>query len=196
LATALEETPAKPVAKTGAPNGAYVELAELARYEHLSVEQAVADSDQYKQATAQLVANDADIEKQDFTLKDLHGKKWTLSELHGKIVVVNFWATWCPPCRKELPDLDAIYTHFQSKGLVILGLDDEDPFKITQFFGGHDLSYPVLLDTNRKMANAFHVDGIPKTFVFNRDGKLVTQSIDMRTRRQFLAMLAQAGLQP
>jgi peroxiredoxin len=196
LASAVAETPAKPNPKTNAPSGVYTELAELNRYEHMSIDPAVADSDQFKQAVNLLVANDADIQKQDFTLKDLNGKKWTLSQLRGKIVVVNFWATWCPPCRKELPDLDAIYTHFKSQDLIILGLDDEDPFKISTFLGPHPLSYPVLLDSGRKIADAFHVTGIPKTFVFNREGKLVAQSIDMRTQRQFLNMLATAGLKP
>jgi peroxiredoxin len=196
LASAVAETPARPNSKTNAPNGAYTELAELERYEHMTIDPAVAQTDQYKQAVNLLITNDAEIEKQDFTLKDLHGKKWTLSQLHGKIVVVNFWATWCPPCRKELPDLDAIYTHFKSQDLIILGLDDEDPAKISQFLGFHELSYPVLLDSGRKTADAFHVGGIPKTFVFNREGKLVAQSIDMRTQRQFLNMLSAAGLKP
>lgn len=193
LATAVVETPAKPNGKTGAPNGAYVELAELAHYEHMTVDPAVAATDQYQKATEQLIATDAAIEKEDFTLKDLHGKKWTLSQLRGKIVVVNFWATWCPPCRKEIPDLDRIQAHFKDD-VVVLGLDDEDAFKISQFFSGHETSYPILLDTNRKVAEAFHVEGIPKTFVFNREGKLAAESIDMRTGRQFLQMLAAAGL--
>ena len=195
LATALVETPAKPD-KKGGPNGAYAELAELARYEGMSVDPAVVAADQFKQAADALVAQDAAIEKIDFTLKDLNGKKWTLSQLRGKIVAVNFWATWCPPCRKELGDLDLIATHFQSQGVVILGLDDENPFKINQFFGGHNLNYPVLLDEGRKVAEQFHVEGIPKTFVFDREGKLVAQSIDMRTQHQFLMMLAKAGLKP
>jgi len=168
-----------------------MELAELVRYEGMTAE--VADP-QFKQAADILAANDAGIEKLDFALKDLHGKKWTLSELRGKIVVVNFWATWCPPCRKELPDLDAIYMHFQSQGLVVLALTDEDMAKVDALFGGHLPAFPVLLDTGHKVGAEFHVDGLPRTFVFDRQGKLAAQSMDMRTQRQFLGMLAQAGL--
>jgi thiol-disulfide isomerase/thioredoxin len=191
LAQALKENPVPANKKTGAPASPYMELAELVRYEGMTAE--VADP-QLKQAADILAANDAEIQKLDFTLKDLHGKKWTLSELRGKVVVVNFWATWCPPCRKELPDLDAIYTHFQSQGLVVLALTDEDMAKVGALFSGHLPAFPVLLDTGHKVGAEFHVEGLPRTFVFDREGKLVAQSMDMRTQRQFLGMLAQAGL--
>ena len=191
LAQAVTETPAPADKKTGAPAEPYMELAELVRYEGMTVE--VPDP-QFKQAADILAANDAKIEKLDFTLKDLHGKKWTLSELRGKVVVVNFWATWCPPCRKELPDLDAIYMHFQAQGLVVLALTDEDMAKVGALFGAHLPDFPVLLDTGHKVGAEFHVDGLPHTFVFDREGKLAAQSIDMRTQQQFLGMLAKAGL--
>jgi thiol-disulfide isomerase/thioredoxin len=193
LATAVNETPVPANKKTGGPAGAYMELAELVRYEGMTAE--VADP-QFKQAADLLAAQDAAIEKLDFTLKDLKGKKWTLSELRGKIVLVNFWATWCPPCRKEMPDLDAIYQHFKSQGLVILSLSDEDAMKVASYIGSTGYHPPVLLDSGGKVAKQFHVDGIPKSFVFDRDGKLVAQSIDMRTQHQFLMMLAAAGLHP
>jgi peroxiredoxin len=196
LALAVTETPAPPDKKTGEPAEPYRELAKLVRYEGLTVEGGVTDDAQFKQASDALAAEDASVEKADFTLRDLKNKKWTLSELRGKIVVVNFWATWCPPCRKELPDLDAIYQHYQSEGLVVLAITDEDGFKVTQFFGGHNLAFPVLLDPGREVAKKFHVDGLPRTFVFDREGKLVAQSIDMRTQRQFLHMMGTAGLKP
>ena len=191
LAQAVTETPVPANKKTGDPASPYMELAELVRYEGMTAE--VADP-QFKQAADVLAARDAGIEKLDFTLKDLHGKKWTLSELRGKVVVLNFWATWCPPCRKELPDLDAIYMHFQPQGLVVLALTDEDMGKVGALFGSHLPDFPVLLDTGHKIGGEFHVDGLPRTFVFDREGKLVAQSMDMRTQRQFLGMLAQAGL--
>ena len=171
----------------------YVDLAKLVRYEHVTVD---LKDPLLDKADKFLAANDAEIEKADFTLKDLHGKKVTLSELRGKIVLVKFWATWCPPCRAEMPDLDAIYTHFQSQGLVVLSISDEDAFKVASYIGSTGYHPLVLLDTGGKVAKQFHIDGIPKTFVFDRDGKLVAQSIDMRTQHQFLTMLAKAGLHP
>ena len=110
-------------------------------------------------------------------------------------MLVNFWATWCPPCRKEMPDLDALYQKFKDQGFVVLAIDDEEAAKVAPFITERKISYPVLLDPGRKVNEAFVVEGIPKSFVYDRDGKLVAQSIDMRTRSQFQQMLAQAGLQ-
>ena len=190
LASALAANPLPP-GKTGNPAMPYADLAKLARYEHVTT--TLADPNLTK-ATETLVANDAEIEKIDFTLKDLSGKKVTLSELRGKVVMVNFWATWCPPCRKEMPALDNIATHLASHNVVVLAIDDEDSFKIAKMLMGTTYHPTVLLDTGGKVAKQFHVDGIPKTFVFNAEGKLAAQSIDERTQNQFLAMLAQAGV--
>lgn len=191
LSKSLAETPVP--ARGNQPPMPYFDLARLARYEHVSVS---LDDPLYKKANDILAANEADIAKVDFTLKDLHNKKWTLSELHGKIVLVNFWATWCLPCRVELPALDEIYTHYASEGLVILSITDEDEFKVGVFLAPANYHPPVLLDPGDVVHKQFHVTGIPQTFVFDRDGKLVGMAIDQCTIRQFLAMLAQAGLKP
>ncbi|WP_260703122.1 TlpA disulfide reductase family protein [Edaphobacter flagellatus] len=190
LAGALTETP-PPAGKEGAPASPYTDLAKLVRYEHVTT---TLDTAPYKQAMADLAANEAAIEKADFTLKDLEGKEWTLSSLRGKVVLVNFWATWCPPCRKEMPDLDTIAHRFADKGLVVLSISDEDPAKVSAYVKSHNLNYPILLDPGRKTNEAFHIEGIPQSFVFSREGKLVTQSIDMRTQGQFLEMLAAADM--
>jgi peroxiredoxin len=171
----------------------YLELAKLVRYEHVST--ALADPLLAK-AAKMLASNNADIEKADFTLKDMHGKPVTLSELRGKIVVVNFWATWCLPCLLEMPDLDALYTRFHSQGLVILSITNENEFTAGSFMERHGYHLPVLLDPGSKTMNRFHVDGLPRSFVFNREGKLAAEAMNQRSQRQFLQMLAQAGLQP
>ena len=90
-----------------------------------------------------------------------------------------------------MPDLDTIYTHFKSQGLVVLSITDEDPFKVGSFLAQTEYHPSVLLDTDGKVHKLFHVDGIPKTFVFDRDGKLVAETIDQCTQHQFLVMLAQ-----
>jgi thiol-disulfide isomerase/thioredoxin len=141
-----------------------------------------------------LADQDAEVEKADFTLKDLHGKKWTLSELRGKIVMVNFWATWCAPCRLEMGELDRLYTFFEPQGLVILSITDEDGFKVNSFLGGSTYHPPILLDPGGSVHKLFHIEGIPRTFLFNRDGKLLSVAIDQRTLRQFLAMLQKTDL--
>jgi len=190
LAAALREQP--PAGKPGQPDFLYVELASLVRYEHM---QATSDNPQFAEAMAKLEANDAKRQSADFTLSDLQGKAWHLQELRGRVVLVNFWATWCPPCRKEMPDLDALYNKFKDQGFVVLAISDEEAAKVSPYLAEHKVSYPVLLDPGRKVNDLFIVEGIPKSFVYDRSGKMVAQSIDMRTRSQFLAMLAQAGLQ-
>jgi peroxiredoxin len=190
LTESLTQTPPPP-GKDNAPASPYTDLAKLVRYEHVTTSIA---NPQYTQATAALAANEAAIQKADFTLTDLEGRSWTLSQLRGKVVLVNFWATWCPPCRKEMPDLDALSQHFAEQGLVVLSITDENIAKVTAWILGQNLNYPILIDTDRKATEAFHIEGIPQSFVFNREGKLVAQSIDMRTQKQFLQMLAAADL--
>jgi peroxiredoxin len=191
LADALRETPnsASPEVKS-----LYVELASLERYEHM---QASSDDPEYAAAMAKLEADDTARQKADFTLTDLQGKSWHLRDrdLAGKVVLVNFWATWCPPCRKEMPDLEALYEKYKDQGFVILAISDEESAKVSPFIADRKITYPILLDPGSKVHELFVVDGIPKSFVFNREGKLVAQSIDMRTRGQFQSMLAQAGLE-
>jgi peroxiredoxin len=177
-----------------APADPYVELATLVRYEHVKAPDDLNGNEQFRAAMAQLEADDRKREHLEFTLKDLSGKSWTFRELRGKVVLVNFWATWCPPCRKEMPDLETLYRRFGSKGLVVLGISDEDAAKVEPFIRERKVSFPVLLDPGRKVNDMFVVDGLPKTLVYDRDGKLVAQSIDMRTQKQFLEMLEKAGL--
>jgi len=140
-------------------------------------------------------ADDAKRQNADFTLSDLQGKSWHLRDLQGKVVVEAFWATWCPLCRQDLCDLQALYDKCKEQGLVVLSISDEEIAKVSPFIAERKISYPVLIDPGRKVAEEFIVDGIPKSFVYDREGRLVAQSIDMRTRSQFQGMLAQAGLQ-
>jgi peroxiredoxin len=189
LAEALRAQP--PTGTTEQVSAPYVTLAQLARYENVRVS---LNAPQFAAAMSKLEADDRRRQKADFTLTDLQGKAWTLKALRGKVVLVNFWATWCPPCRKELPDLQALYTRFKARGLVVLGISDEDAAKVQPFVAQHDMTYPVLLDPGRKVNKLFEVQGIPRTFIYDRSGKLAAQAIDMRTQKQFLELLGHAGL--
>jgi peroxiredoxin len=190
LAAALREQP--PAGKAGEPNRLYMELASLVLYEHM---QAESDDPQFAEAMARLEAEDVKRQSIDFTLADLQGKEWHLRDLRGKVVLVNFWATWCPPCRKEMPDLQALFDKYKDQGFIVLAISDEDAAKVAPFIAERKIGYPVLLDPGRRVNEVFAVEGIPKSFVYDRQGKLVAQSIDMRTRSQLQGMLAQAGLQ-
>ena len=143
---------------------------------------------------AKLEVDDQHRQNIDFTLNDLSGTPWSFKDLRGKVVLVNFWATWCPPCRKEMPDMETLYKRFGSRGLVILAISDEIAAKVQSFAEGH-YTYPILLDPGRQVNKLFNIQGIPKSFLYDRTGRMVAEAIDRRTERQFLAMLQQAGLQ-
>lgn len=169
----------------------YLELASLVKYEHMN---GGIDSPKFAAAMKRLEDEDQERNEINFTLTDLDGHAWTLKDLKGKVVMLNFWATWCPPCRKEMPDLEALHKQFEPQGLVILGISDDDPEKVREFVQKQGTTYPVLLDPGSKVNELLHIQGIPKTFVYDREGKIVAQSIDMRTRGQFLEMLGRAGV--
>jgi peroxiredoxin len=175
----------------------YTELAKMVRYEHVGT--VFADpllAKRLAKAMQRLAANDADLKNADFTLKDLHGKTVTLSELRGKVVLVNFWATWCLPCLLELPDLEDLDARYRAQGLVVLAISNEDASKVSAYVERHGYHLPVLLDSDNKTLLRFHVDGLPRSYVYDRKGRLAAVAINQRSQSQFLQMLAQAGLQP
>jgi thiol-disulfide isomerase/thioredoxin len=169
----------------------YLALARLVHYEHVTT---TLNSPLFKKAMQRFVQNDAAAGRAQFTLRDLQNNEVTFSALRGKIVLVNFWATWCGPCLLEMPDLDAIYTRFQSQGLVVLSITADEPDKVRGLIAERSYHPSVLLDPDGKVQESFHTMGLPESFVFNRERELVAVAVDQRTQRQFLVMLAQAGL--
>jgi len=113
----------------------------------------------------------------DFTLDTLQGEKVTLSHLRGKIVVVNFWATWCLPCRKETPELEKAYEQYEDSGMVLLGvpLTEQDSVSdVESFVQEFKLTYPILLDRDGSVSNLYQIEGLPTTFFINREGIIRT----------------------
>ncbi|HSG43873.1 MAG TPA: TlpA disulfide reductase family protein [Anaerolineales bacterium] len=109
----------------------------------------------------------------DFTLDTLDGGRSTLTELRGKIVVVNFWTTWCPPCREETPALEASYKAFKDSDVIIIGLNltDQDTLKeVGAFAEEFGLTYPIFLDRDGSVGLAYQINGLPTTFFINREG--------------------------
>jgi len=172
-------------------DAAYVSLAELARYHGAQVS---LDAPRFTAAMAKLESNDRQRRDADFSLADLEGRKWTLKALRGKVVLVNFWATWCPPCRRELPDIAALDQRFKGQGLVILAISDEKASTVMRFVADHKIAYTVLLDPGHKAKDLFRVDGIPQSFLYDREGRLIAQVHNRPTLDGFLDMLRQAGL--
>ena len=172
--------------------GWYLQLARLVRYSHM---QASLDDPRLTAAIAAVEAEDREIQEADFTLTDLQGKTWVLKNLRGKVVLLNFWQAGCLPCVHEIPALDRLYGQLQKKGLVILAISaDDDAISMRHFLASHRVSYPVLLDPQRKVTERFHVGDIPRSIVFDRTGKVVVQVIGSRTQKQFAETLSQAGL--
>jgi cytochrome c biogenesis protein CcmG/thiol:disulfide interchange protein DsbE len=109
----------------------------------------------------------------DFVLKDLTGHLVRLSDLRGQVVLINLWATWCPPCRAEIPDLAAVYQAYHAEGFVILGVDDQESKEtVSEFLAKSPLPYPVLLDPDSRVARAYGVSYLPMSFLIDRRGML------------------------
>ncbi len=107
----------------------------------------------------------------DFKLQNLDGQSISLSDLQGKPVLLNFWATWCPPCRAEMPYIQQIYEEWSDKGLEVLAIDiGESSSKVKEFLQSQGLSIPVLLDTEKNVAQEYNITGIPTTFFIDKDG--------------------------
>ena len=110
----------------------------------------------------------------DFSLPTLKGETLRLSSFKGKVIILNFWATWCPPCRAEIPDFIKLYNEYRNKGLVIIGLnvDTGDVDKVRNFCEKMEISYPIVLSNNEIKEAYGGIKYIPTTFIINRDGKI------------------------
>jgi peroxiredoxin len=109
----------------------------------------------------------------DFTLRGNSGANLKLKEQRGKVVLINFWATWCGPCRQEMPLLDALYKRYRDAGFVLLGVNvDDSPDKARTMARGLGVSFPVLFDANKAVSRSYQVSGMPTTVIVDRDGKV------------------------
>ena len=118
----------------------------------------------------------------DFSVPTPDGKRLRLADYRGKVVFLNFWATWCPPCREEMPAMERLYRRFRDRGLVVLAVsvDAEGAAAVTPFVRERKLSYPIGLDPAMALAGKYDVRALPSSFLVDRRGNLVAAALGPR----------------
>ena len=108
-----------------------------------------------------------------FTLVDTKGKTWDLTELKGKVVFLNFWATWCPPCRKEMPSMQRVHTFMPNDRFIMLAiLNNDDPTLADAMAAKIGATFPILIDPEGKVAKTYGLTGVPETYIIDKQGIL------------------------
>lgn len=145
------------------------------------------------EVTAVQLATDGGI---DFAVQDLNGGPVQLSQYRGKVVLLNIWATWCGPCKKEIPDLNEIHAEYGSQDVVVLGVllesgtREEVKAALDKDFTLH---YPQWLG-DEKLSRQFEISGFPTTIIIDKEGKIRERLIGQHTKKQFIAALQSAGV--
>jgi thiol-disulfide isomerase/thioredoxin len=128
-----------------------------------------------------------------FSLPDLSGKQHAIAEWQGKILVINFWATWCPPCLKEIPDFIALQTQYAAQGLQFIGIAIDDKAAVDDYLATTKINYPLLMGADdgvalaRQLGNS--VDAVPFSVVVNQQGMVIYRQPGELSREQLLAII-------
>lgn len=119
----------------------------------------------------------------DFTLTDLEGKRVSMAEYRGKVVVLNFWASWCPPCRAEMPSMERLYQKLKGRDFELLAVNVEENGQpaVRAFTRKIPIGFPVLLDNDQQVSGLYGVGGIPQTFIINKRGEIVQETTGARS---------------
>jgi peroxiredoxin len=152
-----------------------------------------ADSGSVAEGPAGLPAEQAPAP--DFTLERLDGSQVSLSDFRDHVVLVNFWATWCAPCRIEMPSLQDRYDRFQGQGFVVLAVNDEEPAGVVQAYVDElGLTFPTLLDPDGAVQQLYAVRGYPSSYLIDGDGTIRMVQIGLLSEDQLDRSLAELGL--
>jgi len=121
----------------------------------------------------------------DLTLKDMHGADVNLADYKGKVVILNFWATWCGPCQTEIPELVKTHAEYKDQGVVVLGVSiDDSPETLREYGADKEMNYPSLLMTDALEEAYGPIIGVPITFFIGRDGLIATKHLGPVTKEQ------------
>lgn len=124
-------------------------------------------------ASAAATADIAEGPAPDFALKSSSGENLRLSEFRGEVVMINFWASWCGPCRQEMPLLDELYSQYKPLGFTILGVNvEQDPTQARQMLNDSPVNFPVLFDKQSEVSKLYNVVAMPSTVLVDRDGNV------------------------
>lgn len=120
-----------------------------------------------------VVPEKIDFSAPELTLEDLSGNPVSLGDYRGSVVLVNLWATWCPPCREEMPTLQAFYEKYRSHGFVLIAINQEEPLEtVSAFVEEFGLTFPVWLDLEYQAQREFNTIGLPSSYVIDRKGRV------------------------
>ena len=130
----------------------------------------------------------------DFVLADLSRRSFRLEDLRGKVVMLNFWATWCGVCRRGMPRIEALHREFSPRGLVLLGVNGESGQDARNFVRENEYTFPTLVDSGNKVAGQFQVTAIPTAVVIDRQGRIASYLVGLHSEKTLRDALARAGL--
>ena len=118
--------------------------------------------------------NNVNSKAPDFSLKDAHGRSLSLSSLRGKVVLINFWATWCPPCKAEMPSMNRLYNEIRNRGFEIVAISTDNSLStVKDFLARNRIDFQVLFDETKSVTRQYHVFSMPTTFLIDRNGMIV-----------------------
>jgi thiol-disulfide isomerase/thioredoxin len=131
----------------------------------------------------ELTKLDARIPAPDFTLEDMDGQRHALSDYRGKVVMLNFWATWCPPCRREIPSMESIYRDLGKSGFVVLAVNEfEEPDHVFAYTGQLSVfpTFPILFDRDSTVSQDYKVNGLPTTVLLDKQARIAYRAVGGR----------------